>query len=43
MCDNCKKCEVKKDGSIICHWEEDYTEYFKDTKQIIFCTGKEVK
>ena len=43
MCEDCKKCEIKKDGSMICHWEEDYKEKFKDINQVKICSAKEVK
>lgn len=40
MCEDCQKCQIKKDLSIICYLDEDNKEFFKDTKQIIFCSGK---
>lgn len=43
MCEDCKKCEIKKDSSMICHWDEDYKEVFKDTKRVIICSAKEVR
>lgn len=43
MCEDCKKCQINKDESMICHWSEDYKEHFKNLKSVIFCTAKEVK
>lgn len=41
MCEDCKKCEIKKDGSMICHWSDDYKEVFSDTNKVTMCSAKE--
>jgi len=42
MCANCKDCQIIKSG-MMCNLYEDQKEFFKDTKQVIFCSGKTTK